>query len=94
MVAENDFQIDKAHLEAILKDPRLKAALMKKMGLGEEANKDLHPTPSGTSVGGWPPYPLAPHGWLDFFPPFFNGPAASHAQLMPIWRKGRGPESR
>ena len=33
------------------------------MGLGDEANKDHHPTPSGTNTGGWPPYPL---GWPGF----------------------------
>ena len=52
-VAEDDSPIDEARLEAILKVPQLKAALLKKMGLGDEANKDQHPTPSGTSMGGW-----------------------------------------
>ena len=84
-VEEDDTLIDEARLEAILNDPQLKATLLKKMGLGDEANKGQHPTPSGTNTGGWPPYPLAPLGWPDFIPPFPYGPAAPHAQIMPTW---------
>ena len=91
-VAEDDSPFDEAHLEAILKDPRSKASLLKKMGLGE-TRKDQHPTPSGTTTGGWPPYPLTPLSCPGFFPPFPYGPAAPRARLMPTWREGRGPES-
>ena len=75
-VAEDGSQIDEARLEAILKDLCSKAALLKKMGLGDEANKDHHPTPSGTNTGSWPPYPLGPLGWPGFIPPFLYGSAA------------------
>ena len=40
-------------MEAILKDPQPKAALPKKMGLGEEANRGQYPTPCGVNMGGW-----------------------------------------
>ena len=89
-----DSRINEAHLEAILKDPRSKAALLKKMGLGEDTNKDQHPTLSGMNVGGWPPHLLAPLGCPGLFPPFHYGPDASRAQPMPTWREGRGPEGR
>ena len=85
-VVAEDSRIDEAHLEAILKDPRSKAALLRKMGLGEDANKDQHPIPSGMNTGGWPPYPLAPLGWQGLFPPFHYRPDASCAQPMPTWR--------
>ena len=39
---ENPTPIDEAHLEAILKDPRSKAAHLKKIRLGEDALKDHH----------------------------------------------------
>ena len=92
-VAEDDSPIDEARLEAILKDPQLKTALLKKMGLRDKVNKDQHITPSGMSTGGWPPYPLAPLGWPGFIPPFPYGPAAPRARLMPTWGEGRGPEN-
>ena len=91
-VTEDDSPFEEAHLEAILKDPRLKASLLTKM-LGDETRKDQHPTPSGTTTGGWPPYPLKPLSWPGFFPPFPYGPAGPRARLMPMWREGRGPES-
>ena len=71
-------------------DPRSKAALLKKMGLGDEANKDTlpHPTPSG-----WPPYPLGPLCGPGFIPPFPYESAAPHAWLIPMWRERHGPES-
>ena len=40
VVAVNDSPIDDARQEAILKDQQLKAALLQKMGLGDEANTD------------------------------------------------------
>jgi len=67
--------------------------LLKKMGLGEDASKDHHLTPSGTNMGGWPPYPLGPFGWPGLFLPYHYGPAASRAQLMPgTWKEGHGLE--
>ena len=89
-VAEDGSPINEAGLVAIPKDPRSKAALLKKMGLGDEANKDHHPTSSGTNTGGWPPYPLGSLGWPGFIPPF---PYESAAPRAPTWREGRGPES-
>ena len=62
------------------------------MGLGDDTRKDQHPTPSGTTTGGWPPYQLTPPSWPGFFPPFPYGLAAPRARLMPTWREGRGPE--
>ena len=87
-VAEDSW-IDEAHLEAILKDPRSQADLLKKMGRGEDANKDQHPTPCRMNTGGWPPYPIVPLGWPGLYPPFTYGPDASRAQPMPTWREGR-----
>lgn len=66
---EENPSIDETHLEAILKDQRLKAALLTKLGLGG-TDKDQHPTPRGTNTGAWPSYPLGPLGWPGFFPPF------------------------
>ena len=47
-------------LDALLKDPNKKAALLRKMGLddppGTSAHDPSHPTPSGKSTGGWPHY--------------------------------------
>ena len=86
-------QAGEDQLDAILKDPRSKAALLKKMGLDEtEKNKDQRPTPSGTDMGGWPPYPLVPPGWLGLYPPFPYGPGASCTRPVPTWREGRGTE--
>ena len=92
--AENPTPIDEAQLETILKDLRAKATLLEKMGLGEDATRDQHPTPSGTNMGGWPPYPLGPpYGWPGLFPPYHYGSAVPRAQLMPsTWKEGRGPE--
>jgi hypothetical protein len=42
--------IDKAGLEAILRDPRSKAALLKKMGLGDGTNKDQNPKPTNRQM--------------------------------------------
>ena len=84
-VTEDDSPIDEARLEAILKDPRSKAALLKKMGLGDEVNKDHHPTPSGmNTVPGLPIYPLVPLGWPGFIPPFPNGSAAPRALVYNV----------
>ena len=78
--AENPTRIDEAQLETILKDPY---ALLKKMGLGEDAKKDQHPTPSGINMGGWPPYPLGPpYGWPGLFSPCY-GLAAPRTLPMP-----------
>ena len=87
-VAEDDSQFDEAHLEAILKDPRSKASLLKKMGLGDETRKDQHPTPSGTTTGGWPPYPLTPLRWSGFSRLFLMGRLRHVRGLCPRGGKG------
>ena len=72
--AENPTPIDKAQLEMILKDPCANAIFLKKMGLGEDATGVKHLTPSGTNMGGWPPYPLGPpYGWPGLSRPITTG---------------------
>lgn len=80
-------------LEAILKGPQAKAPLLKKMGIGENTSTHQHPTPRGTNMGGWPPYPLAPLCWLGFFPPFHYGLVAPRAQPTPGTWEGCGLEA-
>ena len=93
-VAEHGQPIDEASMDAILKDPKAKATLLKKMGLGDEPSRGQHPTPSGMVTGGWPSYPLAPPlGWPGYIPPYPYGPASPRARLMPTWREGRGKGS-
>ena len=88
-------EIDEGQLDAILKDPRAKAALLKKMGLEdqEDGRNRLNqpPTPSGTSAGGWPSYPPVPY-WPNLYPPFPMGPAAG--QHVPTYGDGRGARGR
>ncbi len=83
-------QVDEEQLDAILKDPLAKAALLKKMGLDDsEARGSQHPTPSTaswTNSDAWSPYP-SPF-WPGLFPPFLYGSAAR--QPMPMWMEGRG----
>ena len=88
-------EIDEGQLDAILKDPRAKAALLKKMGLEdqEDGRNRLNqpPTPSGTSAGGWPSYPPVPY-WPSLYPPFPMGPAAG--QHVPTYGDGCGARGR
>ena len=68
-------------LEAILRDPRRKAALMQRIGLEDsrsdgQATDDGHLTPSGMATGGWgyPPAPIwgfAPPPWRHMGIPCF-----------------------
>ena len=90
-ITEDDSPFDEAHLEAILKDLQSKASLLKKMGLGVETRKDQHPTPSGTTTGGWPPYPLTPlswPGWPGFSRLFLMGRLRHMRSLCPRGGKG------
>lgn len=82
-------KISDEQLDAILKDPSLKAAMLKKIGLSESDRDSQRSTPSGTSSNVWPPYPPVPF-WPSPYPPFPMGPAAA----VPTWMDGRGPEGR
>ena len=83
--------VSEEQLDAILKDPLAKAALLKKIGLddpGTGTSTSQRSTPSGTSTGAWPSFPPGPY-WPGLFPPFPRGPAAT---AVPTRMEGRGAE--
>lgn len=66
-------QVNEGQLDAILNNPMVKAALLRKKGLEESENQ--HPTLSVKNPGVWPPYPPVPF-WPNLYQPFPIWPAA------------------
>lgn len=77
-------------LDALLGDPKIKEAIIKKIGL--DVPRDQHPTPSGTAMGGWqgPVYPPPAAMWpgVSPYPPFSM--AGAGFPPPPAWSEGRG----
>ena len=82
---ENRGILSDAQLDDILKDPRTKETILRKIGLAENGERH-YLTPSGMSTGRWPhclPMPF----WPGPFPPF---PNAGAGQPPHVWGEGRG----
>ena len=67
---ENRGTLSDAQLDDILKDPRMKETILRKIGLAEDGERH-YLIPSGMSTGRWPPC-LPVTFWLGPFPPFPN----------------------
>ena len=78
---ENRGTLSDAQLDDILKDPRTKETILRKIGLAEDGERH-YLTPSGMSTGRWSPCLPTPF-WQGPFLPF---PNAGHPQ--DAWVRG------
>ena len=86
---ENRGTLSDAQLDDILKDPRTKETVLRKIALAEDGERH-YLTPGGMSTGRWPPILPTPF-WPGLFPPFPNAGADHPPDAS---GKGRGYEGR